>query len=133
MGGFLVMRLFRTNLGKSLGLGSSKSGVEHWKWQRITAVALVPLLLWFVASVSVMVPAPYSVMMEWLASPVTMTSMIILALALIYHGFLGMQVVIEDYVHNKFMKSSLILITKFACFYGAVLAILSCVIILLGY
>jgi len=87
-------------LGKVRGLGSAKEGVEHWWWQRLTAIALVPLTLWFAWSAICLAGADYGAAREFFASPWRATLMIIFLGALLFHGQLGLQTVIEDYVHS---------------------------------
>lgn len=90
----------RTPLARIRGLGSAKEGVQHWWMQRMTAAALVPLVLWFVISLIGHVGAPREALVDWLSSPVVATLMIALLIAVFYHAKLGIQVVIEDYVHG---------------------------------
>lgn len=121
----------RSKLGQSRGLGSAKSGVGHWKAQRISAIALIPLVVWFIASFVVMLPAPFYVVYEWMQSPWTIVGMISLAMAMFYHGYLGIQVVIEDYIPNEGIRFTLLLACKFASIFMGLLAVVSCLIILL--
>lgn len=119
----------RTKLGHARGDGSAKHGVGHWKAQRITALALIPLLLWFVTSFIIMLPAPYIMVYEWMQSPFVVTMMVLLAVSLFYHGYLGMQVVIEDYIHGEALKITLLLLTKFASVFMGTLAVISCLVV----
>ena len=102
----------RSPLGTVKGLGAAHEGVGHWWAQRLTAVALVPLLVWFVASVTAMVGADYATMRAWMASPVVAGLLILLTVAGFYHAALGAQVVIEDYVHHEAAKVGSILAVK---------------------
>lgn len=102
----------QTPLSRVLGLGSAKEGVEHWWWQRLTALALVPLGIWFVVVVISMVGADYATARTWVAQPVNMVLLIAFVAALLHHGQLGLQVVIEDYVHREAWKLSLLLAVK---------------------
>lgn len=90
----------RTPLARVRGLGSAKEGVQHWWMQRMTAVALVPLVLWFVISLIAHLGAPREELIAWLSSPVAATLMVALLVAVFYHAKLGIQVIIEDYVHG---------------------------------
>ena len=83
------------------GLGSAKEGTHHWWMQRLTALLLVPLSLWFVASLWYLFGASRVELIDWLSGPISCTLMILLILAGFYHAKLGMQVVIEDYVHSR--------------------------------
>ena len=87
-------------LGKFLGHGSAKEGVQHWWSQRLTAVALVPLTLWFVAALLGMENFAHAEILGWIAQPFNAILLILLALALLAHSELGVQVVVEDYVHG---------------------------------
>src|SRR5260221_405922 len=86
----------RTPLGRARGLGSAKEGVAHWWAQRTTAVALVPLTLWFVASVIGLIGADYATAVAWFKSPINATLMILLVVATFYHAALGVQVGDQD-------------------------------------
>src|SRR3954466_1343212 len=90
----------KSPLGRAIGLGSAKEGVDHWWWQRISSIALVPLALWFVITVIRLAGADLQAVVDWLDSPVQATLFILLLGAIFYHGALGLQVVIEDYVEN---------------------------------
>ena len=94
------------------GLGSAHHGLAHWWAQRITAVALVPLMLWFVAHICAAVGADYATARASLHQPVNAILTILLVLAGFHHGQLGLQVVIEDYVHVGWAKISLIVLVK---------------------
>lgn len=115
----------RTPLARAKGLGSAKEGVSHWWAQRVTAIALVPLALWFVMSVIGLVGADYNTVSEWLRSPLQSTLMVLFLVALFYHSQLGLQVVVEDYVHTEGVKTGLLLGLKFLLAFFAVVAVLS--------
>lgn len=106
----------RSPLGRVLGLGAAKEGVSHWWDQRITAVALVPLLIWFVASIAFMAGADHAQIKAWIGNPFTAVLLIAMLVALFYHMKLGIQVVIEDYVHHKATKLVLDFINLFAAY-----------------
>ncbi len=91
----------RSPLGKALGLGSARNGLENWLLERISAVALVPLTLWFAVSIVMHGGDDYATVLAWLKTPVTTTLMTLLLIALFHHTALGLQVVIEDYVHSR--------------------------------
>lgn len=95
---------YRTPLGKARGLGSAKSGTGHWWLQRLTAVALIPLSLWFVVFLVKLPELNYSEMVMWLSRPWNSILLIAYLWAALYHGLLGLQVVIEDYVHHSGVK-----------------------------
>ena len=90
----------RSPLARARGFGSAKDGVEHWWMQRVSAVALVPLTLWFVTSIIGHTESDYATFIVWLRTPPISILMILLLTALFYHTALGLRVVIEDYVHS---------------------------------
>ena len=117
----------RTPLSRARGLGSAKEGVHHFWAQRITAVALIPLVAWFAISLIMMSGADYAVVRAWIGSPAVMVLLVLTIVIGLHHGQLGVQVVIEDYVHNDGMKLALIVLMRFiAVFFGlaAIVAIL---------
>lgn len=117
----------RTPLARARGLGSAKAGVHHWWAQRLTAIALVPLVVWFAISLVMMSGAEYELVRAWIGSPVVMVLLILTIVVGLHHGQLGLQVVIEDYVHSDGAKLALIVAIRFiAVLFGlaAVVAIL---------
>ena len=117
----------RTPLARARGLGSAKEGVHHWWAQRLTAIALIPLVVWFAISLVMLSGADYAVVRAWIGSPVVMVLLTLTIVIGLHHGQLGMQVVIEDYVHNDGMKLALIVLMRFiAVLFGlaAIVAIL---------
>ena len=116
--------LFRS---RARGLGSARDGLHHWWAQRITAVALIPLVVWFAISLIMMSGADYNVVRAWIGSPVVMVLLVLTIVIGLYHGQLGMQVVIEDYVHSDGWKLAYIMSIRFiAALFGlaAIVAIL---------
>ena len=105
----------RSPLGRALGLGSAKEGVEHWWVQRVTAVALIVLTLWFVAALVRHLGADHAAAVAWLRSPLTAVAMILLIVATFVHMALGVQVVIEDYVHHEATKVASLVLVRLAC------------------
>jgi succinate dehydrogenase / fumarate reductase membrane anchor subunit len=122
----------RSPLGRAIGLGSAKEGVEHWWIQRLTAVALVPLALWFVASVIALAGADHVALTEWLSAPLAAILMLLLIGATFYHAALGLQVVIEDYVHGEGAKFAALVLNKLICFALAVAGIFAVLKIAFG-
>ncbi|GAB4176003.1 MAG: succinate dehydrogenase, hydrophobic membrane anchor protein [Thalassobaculales bacterium] len=104
----------RSMMGRVRGLGSAKEGVEHWWQQRLTAVALVPLLLWFVAGVIAAAGGDHAAVAAWIGNPVTAVLLLLLIGSGFLHGMLGLQVVIEDYIHGEGLKLALLVAVKFA-------------------
>ena len=117
----------RTPLARARGLGSAKAGVHHWWAQRLTAIALIPLVVWFAISLVMMSGAEYEVVRAWIGSPVVMVLLILTIAVGLHHGQLGLQVVIEDYVHGDGSKLALIVAVRFiAVLFGlaAIVAVL---------
>ncbi len=110
----------RTPLARVRGLGSAKDGTHHWWMQRVTAVALVPLSIWFVVSMIKLTGADHTAVTAWLATPATAVLMLLFIVATFYHLQLGMQVVIEDYVHGEAMKIACLMCVKLGSFALAV-------------
>ena len=104
----------KTDLKRVRGLGSAKAGVGHWWAQRLTALALIPLTLWFVASIVGLAGASHAAVVDWIASPVPALLLVLLIVATFHHAQLGLQVVIEDYVHHDGTKLTLLLLVKAA-------------------
>jgi succinate dehydrogenase / fumarate reductase membrane anchor subunit len=121
----------RSPLGRAMGLGSAKDGVEHWWMARVSAVALIPLTLWFVASIIAHTGSDYVTFIVWLRMPLVSVLMILLLIALFYHTALGLQVVIEDYVHSGAKFGSLIAV-RLGCVALAVAGIMATMRIAFG-
>ena len=118
---------FRTPLARARGLGSAREGVHHWWAQRLTAIALIPLVVWFAISLVMMSGADYGAVRAWIGSPVVMVLLILTIAIGLHHGQLGLQVVIEDYVHGDGSKLALIVAVRFiAVLFGlaAIVAVL---------
>ena len=92
--------VLRTPLGRARGLGSAKSGAAVWWAERVTSVALVPLTLWFVWHVIALAGVPHATMVAWMQSPLNIVLMLCLVLTTFQHMHMGLQVVIEDYIHH---------------------------------
>jgi len=122
----------RSPLGRAIGLGSAKEGVEHWWRQRLTALALVPLGLWFVVTVVAHVGADYKETLAWLGAPIPAILMIVLIGTTFYHTALGIQVVIEDYIHREWVKFASLVALRFGCLLLAVAGTFAVLRIALG-
>ena len=114
----------RAPLARAIGLGSAKDGVQHWWMQRVSAVALVPLTVWFVAAIIVHTGADYATFVAWMRNPITDILMTLLLIALFYHVALGLQVIVEDYVHSD-TKFAVMIAVRLACFALAVAGIVA--------
>lgn len=120
-------RSLRSDLGRVRGLGSAQHGVGHWWAQRITSIALVPLTIWFVASVVSLAGADYATVVNWMRAPVPAVLLVLLLAVSFYHAQLGAQVVIEDYIHHEGAKIASLLAVKAALLLlglGAIFAVL---------
>ena len=122
----------RSPLGRVRGLGTAKEGVSHWWAQRLTAIALVPLTVWFVVSLAALTGADYAAVRDWVGSPLIASLLILLIVATFYHAYLGLQVVIEDYVHSEAVKIGSLILIKGAAILLAVIGILSVLRLLLA-
>jgi succinate dehydrogenase / fumarate reductase membrane anchor subunit len=105
----------RSPLARAMGLGSAKEGVREWWAERVSAVALVPLTLWFAASIIAHTGSDYATFIAWMRTPLAATLMVLLLIALFHHTALGLQVVIEDYVHSG-AKFAWVLAVRLGCF-----------------
>ena len=122
----------RSPLGRARGLGSAKEGLHHWWVQRLTSLALIPLTLWFVASLISLAGADYNDFVSWLANPVNATIMVVFLGVTFHHAQLGVQVVLEDYVSSHGLRIASIIIVKLVCYGLAALAIVSTLIVSFG-
>ena len=115
----------RTPLAKARGLGSAKSGLHHWWHQRLTALALVPLMVVALIMVATIGRLDYAGAMAMMANPFVAALLLLLVLVGFYHAALGLQVVFEDYVAQEGRRMVLIILVKMALFALATLTILS--------
>jgi succinate dehydrogenase membrane anchor subunit len=103
-----------TPLNRVLGLGAAKDGAEHWWAQRLTAVALIPLGLWFAVSLARLDTLSYAAVIAWMRAPITGILLILSIATVAYHSHLGVQVVVEDYIHGKAAKTLVLVVSAFA-------------------
>ena len=122
----------RSPVGRAIGLGSAKEGVEHWWLQRVTAVALVPLTLWFVVAIVRLSSADIDTVRDWVGRPLPSILLVLLLIATFWHASLGLQVVIEDCVHTDLAKLGLLVVVRLACFALAVAGIFAVLSMALG-
>jgi succinate dehydrogenase / fumarate reductase membrane anchor subunit len=122
----------RTPLGRVLGLGAAKDGVGHWWIQRVTSVALLPLTAWFVVSLLGKPLQSYEAMRGWLGQPWVAVLTILLIVTLAWHSKLGVQVVVEDYVHGKMSKTTLLLLSTFVHAAAAVAGVFAVLVLALS-
>ena len=128
----MAMIRMSSPLARAIGLGSAKEGVEHWWAQRVTAVALVPLVLWFVIAVIGLVGADRAAVIAWVKSPMPAVFLILLLVATFYHTALGLQVVIEDYVHGEGLRLGTLMVMRFVCIVLALRGVIAVLMMALG-
>lgn len=122
----------RSPLGHARGLGSTGRGTEHWYWERLTALALIPLTLWFIVSLVSGVAADYESMRAWLGTPGNLVLMILLAFFYFWHAWIAVGVVIQDYVHHEAINIGGLIALKMACILFGAFAIVSIILVGLG-
>lgn len=113
---------YQTPLAKVRGLGSAKAGTGHFWMQRITAITLIPLSLWMVSFTEHLLSSSHEEIIAWLAGPLDSILAITWVIAAFYHAALGLQVVIEDYVHTEWIKMSSIWLMKLIFLFFAIAA-----------
>ena len=122
----------QSSFDRTRGLGSAREGVRHWWVQRVTAVALVPLTLWFAASLIARAGSDYGAFILWLRTPLATVLMVLLLIALFYHMALGLQVVVEDYAHIDRIKMPAVVAIHLGSFALAVAGIVATLRIAFG-
>ena len=114
-----------TSIGKVRGLGSAHEGAHHWLVQRFTAVGNLVLMLWLVASIILLPDLSHATLSKWLAGPIPSVAMILLVVSTFWHARLGLQVLIEDYIHEAGMKFGLLTALNLAIIGGGAFAVFS--------
>jgi succinate dehydrogenase / fumarate reductase, membrane anchor subunit len=122
----------RNPLKRARGLGSAQSGTSHWWTQRVTAAALVLLGLWFVATVLCLLHADFATAKAAVAKPWSALLLILFVITMFWHAVLGLQVVIEDYVHTRWKEVVLLVAIRFLAVLGALAGVLAVLRIALG-
>ncbi len=113
----------RTPLGRALGLGTAREGTEHWWAQRVSAVALLLLGVWFVIAIVLLDSLDYAAAVTFVGAPWNGVLLTLLSVMLAYHSYLGVQVVVEDYVHAPAIKVVSLMLSRFAHILVAVAAV----------
>jgi succinate dehydrogenase / fumarate reductase membrane anchor subunit len=121
----LRVDVLRSELGRARGLGSAHAGAKAWWAERLTAIALVPLTLWFIASAIRLEGATRAEMAAWLHAPVPLVLVLCLIVATFWHMELGLRAVIEDYVHDDVMRTTLLLAQRGLCIVSALFGIVA--------
>ena len=125
-------RSLRSPLARARGLGSAKGGTHHFWLQRLTAIALVPLTVWFALSVASLATVDLPAVVTWMKSPLSALLMLSFLLAGFWHMKLGLQVVIEDYVHSEWRKVTCLILNNLISMFLALAATLAVLKMLLG-
>lgn len=115
----------RSPLGRVLGLGTAKDGTSHWWGQRVSAIALLFLGLWFAVSLATMPGFNHAEAVTFIGRPVNSILLLLLSVSLAYHSYLGVQVIIEDYMHAPGLKLISLVLSRFAHVLLAVAAVFS--------
>jgi succinate dehydrogenase / fumarate reductase membrane anchor subunit len=116
---------YRTPLGRARGLGSAKHGAGHWLSERISAIALVPLVIWMVYGVLRLAAGDYGFAVHWVQDPLNATLVVLTFAISFWHMHAGVRVVVEDYIHKTLTKSVLLLANLFICGFAGALAVFS--------
>ena len=124
--------ILKSPLARVLGLGSAKEGVTHWWSQRLTSIALIPLGLWFGYSIVGLLPADQAAAITWLQSPLQSGLLVLFILVVFWHAFLGLQVVVEDYIHTEWLKVTMLMALKMILALLATISVLMVLQVSLG-
>jgi len=123
---------YRTPLGRARGLGSAKHGVGHWISERVTAVLLVPLVLWAVYAALTLARTDYDGALEWVRSPLNAVLLTLLTAIAFWHMHAGMRVVVEDYIHKPASKAALLILNVAVCGLAGAVAVFCILKVALG-
>jgi succinate dehydrogenase / fumarate reductase membrane anchor subunit len=126
------MTSFRTPLGRVIGLGSAKSGVHHWWMERVTAIAAVPLVLFLIGFILATAGGEHQAVVTAIRHPVVAVLLILAVITIVRHMQLGMQVILEDYVHGKLTLLAGLLANNLFCIAVAVAGVAAVIAICFG-
>jgi len=126
------MKDLRSPLAKAKGLGTSGDASNNFWIQRLTALALVPLVIWFCMSIALLPEVTYEVLVNWLQSPFNTVMMVIIVVVSFHHAQMGMQVIFEDYIPTHDIRIAAILFVKFLSYFLMALGVYSILKIALG-
>lgn len=121
------VQVMRSQLGRVRGLGAARGGTAHWWAERATSIALVPLTLWFVLAALHLSGLPRAGVAHWAANPVNAALLVALVIATFHHMQLGLQVVVDDYIHTESIRMPVILLIRGA---AALLGLIALVAVL---
>jgi succinate dehydrogenase / fumarate reductase membrane anchor subunit len=127
-----MSRDLRNPLARARGLGSAKEGVSHWMVQRVTGLGLVFLTVWFVVILLGLMHSDYATARETLAKPWNAVLLVALLITTFRHAVLGLQVVIEDYVHTRWLEVASLVLIKFIAVLAALAGVLAVLRVALG-
>ena len=119
-------------LARARGLGSAKEGVHHWYAQRASALLLIVLIGWLIYAMITLAGADHDTASSFIARPTNAAFLVLLIVTLFYHAVLGLQVVIEDYVHNQVLEGILYFLTRAGAWFGMALGIIHVLKLALG-
>ncbi len=119
-------------IARARGLGASKEGLHHWTSQRLTAMALAPLSLWFVFSLVSVTGADYATVTAWLGDTFNAVLLLLFLFAMYYHAALGVQVVIEDYIDSKWQKIGCLVLVRFLAWFAGLSSVVAVLKVYLG-
>lgn len=122
----------RTPLGRARGLGSAREGAHHWWMQRASSVALIPLCLFFLMQFDRIVTTDHAAFIAWAAEPCVAVGLLLFIVTAFYHAALGIQVIVEDYVHGEGAKIAVLLLNKIFFFFLGVAAVFAVIRISFG-
>ena len=121
-----------SNLAKAKGLGSTHEGTDHFIHQRLTAVALIPLVLWFCFAIAMLPNMDYESLIHWVKNPINSVLLMVTISVSFYHLQLGLQVIIEDYIAGYFLKLTSLIAMKFFCIFFSITGVFAVLKISLG-
>lgn len=122
----------QTPLARVRGLGSARDGTQQYIIQRLTAIALVPLLIWFIISIVPLAGAPHAEIVAWMRTPFNTEWLILLILVVFYHLHIGLFEILEDYMHSDLPKTATMVLMKFFIIALTVAALLAVLRVTLG-
>ncbi len=114
----------RSPLGNALGMGTAREGTGHWWHQRLTALALIPLTFWLVYSLIVLAGLSRAEVLLWMQNPFNAVLLLLFLVSMFYHAYLGLEVIVQDYMHAKWLKVTALIIVQFTMIVLAALSIL---------
>lgn len=122
----------RSPLQQAQGLGTARAGAGHWFWQRLSSVMLVPLVLWFSYSLVALGTLEYAAFISWVRSPMVTVMLLALIVLVLVHAALGLQVIVEDYVHTQWLKLGALVALYLGTFLMTVAGVVAVLRIALG-